>query len=506
MNKLYITTPLYYVNDKPHAGTAYSTILSDIHNRYAQFFSKETYFLTGVDEHGQKCQQVALSLKKDPQQHCDEMAEVFKKTWKSLNIGYNQFYRTSSSQHKKQVQKALQKLFDDGWIYSAVYEGWYCVSEEIFYQEKDLVNGLSPNGKPVTQIKEKNYFFKMSHFKTQLMDHLKKNPHFIFPSFRQNEVLGFLKKDLEDLCISRPKTRLQWGVTLPFDSDYVAYVWVDALLNYVFAINLWDESQQSPQFQDYWSSAIHIIGKDILVTHAVYWPCLLLALGLQLPKQIVSHGWLLNKDQKKMSKSEGDTLSPDEIVQDWGEDILRYYFAKAVRFGQDAFISKSLILKEYNQDLANNLGNLLQRVTTLLERVQDGKIPIPPKNDLPLQKQGIQLCQKVKTNIESFAFHSALFDITNYLNQANKYLEETEPWKLIKKDKEKTLEILYVALDVIRISTSLLQPVIPRSAQKILKRIGLQAQSFEQTQQTHQLPTGFKMIKQEAIFPRIQSL
>ena len=503
MNKLYITTPLYYVNDKPHVGTAYSTILADIYNRYAKFFSKETYFLTGIDEHGQKCQQVAISLKKNPQEHCDEMAEVFKKTWKSLNIDYNKFYRTSSSEHKQQVQKALQKLFDDGWIYSSIYEGWYCVSEEIFYQEKDLVDGLSPNEKPVTRIKEKNYFFKMSHFKTKLIDHLKKHPDFIFPSFRQNEVLGFLKKDLEDLCISRPKSRLEWGVTLPFDNDYVAYVWVDALLNYVFGIHLWDESQTSTRFEDYWGSATHIIGKDILVTHAIYWPCLLMALGIPLPRQIVTHGWLLNKEQKKMSKSEGDILSPDEIIQQWNEDVLRYFFAKAVRFGQDAFVSKSLVYKEYNQDLANNLGNLLQRVTTLLEKAQDGKIPNPPEKKHSLQTQGFELCQKVKKDIESFTFHSAIFEITNYLDQANQYLEQTEPWKLVKTDKEKTLDILYTTLDVIRVSASLLQPVIPRSAQEILRRIGLPHQTFEQTQKPHQLPTGLQMIKEKALFPRI---
>ena len=505
MKRLYITTPLYYVNDKPHVGTAYSTVLSDVHNRYAQFFSKETYFLTGVDEHGQKCQQVALSLKREPQQHCDEMAEVFQKTWKSLNINYDQFYRTSSKNHKKQVQKALQKLFDDGWVYSATYEGWYCVSEEIFYQEKDLVDGLSPNGKPVTQIKEKNYFFKMSHFRKKLLDHLNNNPHFIFPSFRKNEVLGFLKKDLEDLCISRPKKRLKWGITLPFDSDYVAYVWVDALLNYVFAINLWGDSS-SVRFEDYWSSSTHIIGKDILVTHAVYWPCLLMALEIPLPQQIISHGWLLNKEQKKMSKSEGDTLSPDEIIKKHGEDILRYYFVKAVRFGQDAFVSKDLILKEYNQDLANNLGNLLQRVTTVLEKAQEGKIPHPPKKEHTLQKKGLELCQKFRSNIESLAFHSALFDVVSYLDQVNKYLEETEPWKLIKVDKEKTLDILYVSLDAVRIATSLLQPVIPRSSEKILKRIGLKEQTFEQTKKINQLPTDFQMSKEDPVFPRIQSL
>jgi len=347
MNQFYITTPIYYVNDKPHVGTAYSTVIADIINRYLQYFGNSSYFLTGLDEHGQKCQQVALSKKISPQSHCDQMAGIFKKCWQELNIQYDQFYRTSDSLHKKRVQEALKKLFDKGYIYESTYEGWYCVSEEIFYKEKDLIEGKSPQKNEVTRIKEKNYFFKMSLFQKQLIDHLNKNPDFIFPQARQNEVLSFLKKDLEDLCVSRPKSRLTWGVELPFDPQYVSYVWVDALLNYLFAIEKEEKS--------YWNEAHHLIGKDILITHCVYWPCLLMALDIPLPKKVLSHGWLLNKEFEKMSKSKGDTLDPLNIIKEIGTDALRYYFIKGVRFGNDAPISLSLIKKEYNNDLAHNL-------------------------------------------------------------------------------------------------------------------------------------------------------
>ena len=350
MNPFYITTPIYYVNDKPHVGTAYSTVMADILNRYHKFFGQEGFFLTGLDEHGQKCQQAAEVKGVSTQEHCNQMAQIFKQTWSSLNICYDHFYRTTSPTHKKKVQIALQKLFDSGYIYESTYQGWYCVSDEIFYKEKDLVNGLSPAGKEVTKITEKNYFFKMSQFKDKLMEHLKNHPHFIEPKERQNEVLGFLNQGLDDLCISRPKSRLQWGVELPFDSDYVSYVWVDALLNYVFGIGLWSDSpvqaKDHKNFDFWWKESVHLIGKDILITHAVYWPCLLMALELPLPKKILSHGWLLNKEQEKMSKSKGATIDPKSLTDAIGSDALRYYFIKGVRFGQDASISYSLILKE----------------------------------------------------------------------------------------------------------------------------------------------------------------
>ena len=496
MNKLYITTPLYYVNDKPHAGTAYSTVIADIFNRFHQFFSTQTLFLTGVDEHGQKCQQAAENKNMDVQAHCDEMSQVFVKTWQNLNIKYDVFYRTTSSDHKASVQKALQKIFSAGFIYSAKYEGWYSVSEEIFYKEKDLVDGKSPQGKPVTKITEKNYFFKMSQFKNKLIQHLKDHPHFIYPSSRQNEVFSFVQ-NLEDLCISRPQSRLKWGVPLPFDSNYVVYVWVDALLNYIFGAGLW----KNDDFNHWWKESVHFIGKDILITHAVYWPCLLMALDLPLPKKIVSHGWLLNQDQEKMSKSHGDILDPLKLADQIGSDSLRYFFS-SVSFGQDAPISQNRIIQEYNQSLANNLGNLVQRLLALTESSLEGVIPPPPASLHPLQEKSMDVCEKTKKYVYDFSIHKAVFEITELLSQINKFLEESAPWNFIS-EKDKTAPILYTAMDALRTAVSLLQPVIPQASQKILEKLGLSFQSFEQTKNVNQLQSGFVVKKDSPVFPRI---
>lgn len=504
MKKFYITTPIYYVNDKPHAGTSYSTVIADILNRYHQFFKKQTFFLTGIDEHGQKCRQAAQDKGLPPQTHCDQMAEIFKKYWKILCIQYNHFYRTTSPSHKKSVQKALQKLFDSGHIYESTYEGWYCVSEEIFYTQKDLINGLSPYGKKVTKIKEKNYFFKMSQFKNRLIEHLEKNPHFIYPPHRQNEVLGFLNQGLEDLCISRPTTRLKWGIPLPFDPHYVVYVWIDALLNYVFAIDLWKNNQN---FHQWWENSHHLIGKDILITHAVYWPCLLMALEIPLPKHIISHGWLLNKEQEKMSKSKGKILDPLDLIDLIGSDPLRYFFIKSVRLGQDSPISPSLIVKEYNQDLANNLGNLFQRTITLISSYFDSKIPPPIPQDFNsknIHHQALKTCDDVKDKIFNLHLHKAMFEIMKLLDTTNRYLENTAPWKLIQSDKQKTALVLRTSLEVLRISASLLQPVIPQSSQKILNKLGLHSPDFDQTKTWNALQTHLPITKEKPLFPRIQ--
>ena len=497
MNKLYITTPLYYVNDKPHAGTAYSTVIADIFNRFHQFFGVQTLFLTGVDEHGQKCWQAAKSKNQEAQAHCDDMAQVFVKTWKNLNIKYDIFYRTTSSEHNKLVQKALQKIFDAGFIYKASYEGWYSVSEEIFYKEKDLIDGKSPQGKPVEKITETNYFFKMSQFKNKLLQHLENHPDFIYPSTRQNEVLNFVK-NLEDLCISRPQSRLKWGIPLPFDSDYVVYVWVDALLNYIFGAGLWKEDD----FDQWWRESVQFIGKDILITHAVYWPCLLMALNLPLPKKIISHGWLLNQDQKKMSKSQGDILDPLQLADQIGSDSLRYFFS-SVSFGQDAPISQKMILQEHNQALANNLGNLVQRVLTLTESSLKGVIPPPPSNLQPLQEKSMETCDKVFQYIQDFALHKAVFEITSLLSHTNKFLEDSAPWNFIA-DQEKTSPILYTAMDALRVAVNLLRPVLPQAGQEILSRLGLPPQNFEQTKKVNQLNSGISVKKGSPVFPRIR--
>ena len=501
MSYFYITTPLYYVNDKPHVGTAYSTVLADILNRYHQLFGKQTFFLTGVDEHGQKCQQAAENKGLDPQTHCDQMADAFKQSWNTLDIQYNQFYRTTHPDHQQLTQKALQKLFDSGYIYESTYEGWYSISEEIFYMEKDLVNGLSPNGKKVTKIKEKNYFFKMSQFQKPLMQHLQQNPSFIYPKNRQNEVMGFLKQGLDDLCISRPKSRLKWGVELPFNKDYVVYVWVDALLNYIFGIGCW----KNPSFDQWWRESTHLIGKDILITHAVYWPCLLMAFHLPLPKQIVSHGWLLNKDQEKMSKSEGEVLDPLQLINELNSDALRYFFVKATRLGQDSPISRDLIIKEYNQDLADNLGNLLQRVIALIVSYFHSKIPAPPTTVSPIQEQALNVYTHYQKWMSDFSIHKAIFETMDVLRSANQFLEQEAPWKLVKTDRVKTGFVLYSVLDVIRICAGLLQPVIPQASKEIIHRLGFHTLSWKQIGTVNQLKEGQMIQKGLPVFPKMNS-
>ena len=374
----YITTPLYYVNDQPHLGTAYTSIMADIFNRYQKLFERDSFFLTGTDEHGQKCEQSARARGLSPLEHCDQMREKFKEAWKALDIKYDLFFYTSHKykgenshrDHTHIVQRVLQTLYDKGDIYSSHYKGWYCVSEEIFYTEKDLVDGKSPSGKEVIPLEEKAWFFKMSKYQEKLKQHLEKRPHFIKPHHRQNEIRGFLQNPLQDLCISRPKKRVSWGVELPFDKDCVAYVWVDALLNYITGIGFEGNKEDASDFKKYWQEGetVQLIGKDILMTHAVYWPCLLMALDLPLPQTLFAHGWLLNKSEEKMSKSKGDKLDPLELSQKFGVCELRWFLAKEVVFGKDATVSKSLMVKKINEDLADSLGNIYSRISRLVEK------------------------------------------------------------------------------------------------------------------------------------------
>ena len=330
-------------------------------------------FLTGVDEYGQKVQQAAEKAGVAPIEHCDRLVKEFEKTWKLLEVDYSQFFRTTSDVHRGVVQTCLQKLFDAGEIYEDLYEGWYSVSEEVFYTEKDLIDGKSPQGKPVTKIEEKNYFFRMSKYQQKLIDYIDAHPDFIQPDYRRNEVLGFLRKPLGDLCISRPKARLAWGIEIPFDRDYVTYVWFDALLNYATAVGF-EQPGREAEFAKWWTDArpVHFVGKDILTQHAVYWPTMMMALGLPLPKLIFATGWILNKDNAKMSKSEGDVMNPAEVSALVGVDEIRYYLTREIHLGNDAPFGLDLVETRVNSELANNLGNLLSRSLNLIEKFFGG--------------------------------------------------------------------------------------------------------------------------------------
>lgn len=511
MNCFYITTPLYYINDKPHLGTAYSTILADVLNRYHQLMGYETFLMTGTDEHGQKCSQSAKQKNIPIQNYCDEMASNFKKTWKSLDISYDLFFRTTSTYHKKAVQKCLQELYDNKQIYESTYEGWYCNSEEIFYTSKDLVNGKSPSGKEVAKIKEKNYFFKMSAYQKPLIAHIQNNPNFIQPSYRKNEVLGFLKNDLEDLCISRPKSRLKWGVEIPFNSDYVTYVWVDALLNYATGVG-YQQKERRKDFKKWWvdTGALHLIGKDILLTHCVYWPCLLMALNIKLPKTILAHGWLLNQSQEKMSKSQGDVMDPLTLLQSFDSDSLRYFLIRDVPVGNDAPVSHALITRRINEDLANNLGNLIRRTTKMIHQHFDSQIPKKNSNNIEaiesLKTLGIKTTESVKQEVLSLRPHLALEKIIHLLNETNKFLEQSAPWKKIKTNKEETADILRAALEIIYLSSILLKPVMPKKMSQLLKSLSCPEEWPLKYSQSGAFPkAGEKIQELPPLFPRIKT-
>ena len=500
--KFYITTPIYYVNDRPHLGTAYSTLISDIFNRYNNLFGRETFFLTGTDEHGQKCQQAAEKRGKAPKQHCDEMSQTFKQAWEILNIRYDHFVRTSDESHKKTVQFVLNQLWEQGDIYEDLYKGWYSVSEEIFYTDKDVKDGKSPSGRDVVPIEEKNYFFKMSKYQDLLKRHLEENPRFVFPQTRQNELKGFLREPLQDLCISRPKARVHWGVELPFDANYVAYVWVDALVNYISAIGFLDNKEM---FQKWWKEgvAVHLIGKDILMTHGVYWSCLLMALKLPLPKHLIAHGWLLNKEEEKMSKSKGEVLNPLELEKTLGVDALRYFLAREVVIGQDLFISKEMMIQRTHQDLSDNLGNIYSRLSRLVEKYFEKKIPALCEGEDREKYQALteETCLFVKSHVESFRLSQSLEKVQQLLSEVNRFLEQKAPWKLVKTDLKEAGSVIYISFEVLRISAILLSPVMPEKMNQLLQLLGSQS-SWKDTQWGG-LSSGQTLSYGLTLFPKI---
>ena len=521
--RFYITTPIYYVNARPHLGTAYTGVIADILNRYRKLFGEETFFQTGLDERGQKCQRAAEAQGKTPQEHCDEMSRIHQKVWDRLNVRYDLFFRTShkykdpaKTNHTKALQNGLRKLQEKGDVYEDVYEGLYSVSEEMFYSEKDLKDGKSPAGKEVVPIKEKNYFFKMSRYQERLIKHLEENPGFVRPAARQNELKGFLRKPLQDLCISRPKKRVSWGAELPFDSDYTIYVWVDALFNYITGAGYGSDEAEDARFFQKWqenTGACHLIGKDILITHGVYWPCLLMALDLPLPKLIFAHGWLLTKNTGKMSKSGGDVLDPLRLTEKFGSEPLRYFLAREIDLGHDAEVSLDGMRQRINQDLSNSIGNILSRLIRLTELRFQGCIPSPPESgsagakesgpeDVGPEESGPAaaraarsegtaapatreneddfpnrlvcktqaLCRNFKGRIKNFQLSGVLGDIQDILRDVNVYLEKTAPWKKTVSQKE-AAEILYVSLETVRICGILLFPVTPNKMRRLLQTL-----------------------------------
>lgn len=510
----YITTPIYYVNDVPHIGHAYTTVAADVLARYCRLRGREVFFLTGLDEHGQKVQQAAAKAGIPPQTHCDKLAPQFQTLWQRLNISNDAFIRTTDAQHTLVVQRYLQRLYDETLIYKDSYTGWYCTFDERFWTEKDVESGLCPDCKrPVEQLSEHNYFFKMGQYQDRLLDHIKKHPSFIRPESRRNEVLGFLQtQKLGDLSISRPKSRLSWGIELPFDKDYVTYVWFDALVNYVSALEYLPRAQ--PAGNRFWPADVHLVGKDILTTHAVYWSTMLMALNLPLPETIFAHGWW-TVDGEKMSKSRGNVVDPYKMSEVYGVDAFRYFLLREVPFGQDGDFSLSAMLTRINSDLANGLGNLLSRTLTLIERTQAGLIPNPKEigpAEQELQQATMTLLNEVlPRHMEQLEFNRALEAIWQVVQLANQYVDKTAPWTLAKKesDAEQLRTVLYTMAEILRCLSLATYPFMPSSAQSICSQLGISAEFIapllKNKLEWGGLTPGTLIHKGPSLFPRIES-
>lgn len=471
-NTFYITTPIYYVNDVPHIGHAYTTIAADVLARYWRLRGRDVFFLTGLDEHGQKVQQAAAKAGIDPQTHCDKLAPQFQNLWKRLNISNDAFIRTTDPSHKAIVQRYLQQLYDNGLIYSSDYSGWYCTFDERFWTEKDVADGLCPDCKrPVERLSEYNYFFKMGQYQDRLIDYIKAHETFIRPESRRNEVLGFLQtQKLGDLSISRPKSRLTWGIELPFDREYVTYVWFDALVNYVSALEYLAPAGSSDRF---WPANVHLVGKDILTTHAVYWSTMLMALDLPLPETIFAHGWW-TVNGEKMSKSRGNVVDPYHMVNEFGTDAFRYFLLREVPFGYDGDFSQEAFVGRITSELADDLGNLLSRSLTMIERFANGIVPLAKPDENLTDKAG-EIVARVYVHLDRLEFGKALEAIWELVQSTNQYIDKAAPWKLAKQlgTKERLNDILFHLAAVLKTLGVLIYPFMPGKAEEILRQIGL---------------------------------
>ncbi len=498
----YITTPLYYVNSKPHIGHAYTSVLCDSFARFRRLSGEKVFFLTGTDEHGTKIDKAARDAGKEPKQFVDGIVPEFKKLWEALNVQYDFFIRTTDEEHKKVVREILIDLEKKGEIYQDKYKGWYCVPCESFWTKLQLKEGKCPDcGREVTELEEENYFFKLSKYQTWLIDYIKNAPDFIRPDYRKNEILSFLKEPLEDLCITRPKSRLSWGIPYPNSDQHVVYVWFDALVNYYAAGKF---PEVAKRFGNVWPADLHMIGKDILRQHAVYWPIMLKAMGAEMPKKIIAHGWW-TMEGAKMSKSRGNVVNPHEMVNKFTADGVRYYLLREVTLGQDGTYSEELMTERFNTDLANDLGNLVMRSTAMLERYFGG-ILAESRFDENDQKLIAEACAAFKSSMFGYDPRAALAAIWEIIRRANRYVDDRKPWVLAKEGNQQELaKVLCVLMESIRSVAILLQPFLPASSKKILKCFGIEKElMLDESLRWGTLKPGLKIQTCGILFPKIE--
>ncbi len=509
--RFYVTTPIYYVNAQPHIGHAYTTIVADVMNRFHKLLGYKTYFLTGTDEHGDKIVQAAQEAAMEPKAYADRISRLFRETWPKLNISNDYFIRTTDAKHVRVVQHILQKVYDAGDIYFSTYKGLYCIGCERFYTERELVDGKCPDHdrEPVER-EEANYFFRMSNYQDWLIEHIEANPNFIRPERYRNEVLSFLREPLEDLCISRPKERLSWGITLPFDERYVTYVWFDALINYVSAIDYPD----GELFAEFWPAAQHTIAKDILKPHGIYWPTMIRSAGFTPYRHLNVHGyWKINEG--KMSKSRGTVVAPLDLVPIYGLDAFRYFLLREMVFGLDANFSEDALIQRLNADLANDLGNLFSRTLAMTAKYFDGRIPPfgaePEAPDRELRDQTRQTIEVYRAEIPRLGFHKALISIWETLNTANKYIDSVAPWTLAKEagQRPRLQTVMRNLLEVNRTVAVLIAPFMPETAETMLARLSIPKKALDlrldEDSRWGTLHEGVPVHKGEALFPRVET-
>jgi methionyl-tRNA synthetase len=506
--KFYISTAIAYTSAKPHIGNTYEIVLADVIARYKRLLGYDVYFQTGTDEHGQKIEEKAKLAGVSPQQYVDDIASQIKEIWDVMNTSYDRFVRTTDKEHEKVVQDIFKKFYEQGDIYKGEYKGLYCTPCESFWTESQLVDGKCPDcGRDVTEAKEEAYFFRMSKYSKWLEEYIESHPHFIEPEARKNEIMNnFIKPGLQDLCVSR--TSFKWGIPVNFDDAHVIYVWIDALSNYITFLGYQVNGESSSEFNKYWPCDIHLIGKDILRFHTIYWPIMLHALGLELPKQIFGHPWLLFANDK-MSKSKGNIVYADDLVAEYGVDAIRYYLIHEMPFASDGTFTFDLLIDSINSNLANNLGNLVNRTIGMVNKYFDGVVT-NTKVEEDVDKDLIQVVlasrDKVKEKMDNLRIADSLDEIFEVFRRCNKYIDETMPWVLAKDESklDRLNTVLYNLMESIRFGTVLLQPYLPDTSKKIFEGINTDYISFDTLDKFGYYKSGTKVNKPEVLFQRIE--